>query len=313
MDEVTVPTGYTKAVAAPVAFYDEDGETVIGYTIDVTNTHVIPPKKTAYEYKTTTIINGKEVKPGQLLTYSIYYANTTGEEVDATITDDLPEYTTYVESDNNGSHSGGTVTWNVTVPNNAEVTVSVTVRVNADVSGEVLENKGVINQGEHGPTIETEPVRNPTPYKLVIAKDLKDFVDHQENLEEGAFNSATFVFEITGTYKDENGATQNYYNTIGMDFTKASDVHQEVTVEGIPSTIEGLKVKESYSGSYKPNNEEQTAVLQTSGDYKDKYLVEFENTKKDIKYKGGVVNNYDKDGYNGQSHKENDASGEVQG
>ena len=135
----------------------------------------------------------------------------------------------------------------------------------------------------------------------------------QENLEEGAFNSATFVFEITGTYKDENGATQNYYNTIGMDFTKASDVHQEVTVEGIPSTIEGLKVKESYSGSYKPNNEEQTAVLQTSGDYKDKYLVEFENTKKDIKYKGGVVNNYDKDGYNGQSHKENDASGEVQG
>ena len=71
-------------------------------------------------------------------------------------------------------------------------------------------------------------------------------------------------------------------------------MNQTAIVTGIPSTISGLTVTESYAGNYTADEATIEAKIQESGDYANLYLVEFNNTKKNHEYKGGVVNNYAK-------------------
>ena len=260
-----------------------------------------PHKDVFTEGKMDTSIDGKMVKPGQILTYQIKYTNTSKDKVaKIDITDKIPAHTKYVadtakskvdgKAGPDGTETGGTVTWTFTDDSETgfaqgtefEVTFNVEV---LDDSGALVKNTAQVQEGEN--TYDTNEVSNPTPFKLVIAKDLTDYVDN------GEFVQATFAFEITGTYVDENGATQNYKNTIGMDFKKASDVHQTAIVTGIPSTIkDDLTVKEIYAGNYTPGEDTVKAELQKSGEYENMYLVEFTNTKDNHEYKGGVVNNY---------------------
>ena len=278
--------GY-ETVVGDLTAEEVDGMTC--YTVDVVNTHVIPPEKDVFEEgKLNISINNQEVKPGQKITYGITYANTTGEKVTATITDKLPELTTFVEATDGGTNSDGTVTWTLEVENNEVKTVYVTVQVSNDVSGDILKNTAQVKEGEHDP-VDTNETENPTPYKLVISKDLKDYVNN------GEIVPAAFAFEITGKYTDKDGKSHDYRNTIGMEFTAESDAKQIVEVTGIPSTIEGLTVKEIYAGNYTPGgNDTVSATIKQDGEHKGKYYVEFTNTMKNHEYKGGLVNNYAK-------------------
>ncbi len=124
------------------------------------NTHV-PPTKKVFTGGTTTNIDGKAVKPGQELTYSITYKNTKGKEADATITDKLPKYTTFVSVDNDGKYENGIVKWTKKVADGDTWTVSFKVKVAGDVKGEVLRNKAKVNDGEND--YDTNEVTNPTP------------------------------------------------------------------------------------------------------------------------------------------------------
>lgn len=96
--------------------YDHDSE-----IIDHKNAHFIgvwvilpQPKKDVLDSEGNSI-DGNKVTAGQVLTYSVTYTNTTNTARDVTITDVIPEHTTYVDNsaDNGGVYDKATrtVTW----------------------------------------------------------------------------------------------------------------------------------------------------------------------------------------------------------
>ena len=119
------------------------------------------PKKEVFKGGTTTKIDGKVVQPEEELTYEITYKNTTGKDVNATITDKLPKHTKFVSAENGGTESGGTVTWNVAVPKGESKTVKFTVKVDKDVNGAPIDNVAKVNDGTN--EYKTNETHNPTP------------------------------------------------------------------------------------------------------------------------------------------------------
>ncbi len=119
------------------------------------------PKKEVFKGGTITNIDGKRVEPEQELTYAITYKNTTGEDVNATITDKIPAHTKFVSAENGGTESGGTVTWNVAVAKDKSVTVKFTVKVDKDVNGKPIDNVAKVNDGVN--EYKTNETHNPTP------------------------------------------------------------------------------------------------------------------------------------------------------
>ncbi|ERK60428.1 hypothetical protein HMPREF1983_00175, partial [Gemella bergeri ATCC 700627] len=94
-----------------------------------------PVKDVVNESGTT--INGKVVKPGETLTYTVEYKNTTDKDRDVTIKDKIPAYTTYVQNsaDNNGKFADGQVTWSKKVAKGDTWKVTFKVKVNDDANG----------------------------------------------------------------------------------------------------------------------------------------------------------------------------------
>lgn len=101
------------------------------------------PVKTVKDASNNSIDNTL-VSPGQLLTYTIEWANTeigpNGEPASAeiTITDTVPANTTYVPTENGATldEDNSKLTWKFTAEPNAHGTVSFTVKVNESISGE---------------------------------------------------------------------------------------------------------------------------------------------------------------------------------
>ena len=139
----------------------EEGKTA------VTNIHTSGPEKTAFaDPECKTWLNGKLVQPGQEITYRIRYKNKTGKMLDVTITDKIPEYTTYVEGSatNDGEFKDGTVTWTFKdVEPDDEITVLLTVKVDEDSFGVSVSNTATIREGDD--TVNTNEVVNGTPVK----------------------------------------------------------------------------------------------------------------------------------------------------
>ena len=81
---------------------------------------------------TTVSIDGQKVQVGSELLYTITYYNRNGAAVDATITDTIPEHTTYVDgsADKGGVFADGVLTWTAHVEMGESVTVSFRVTVN---------------------------------------------------------------------------------------------------------------------------------------------------------------------------------------
>ena len=130
------------------------------------------PKKEVFKYGTTTNIDGKQVQPGQKLTYQITYKNTTGEERDVTITDKLPAHTSFVSADNGGKFANGKITWTAKVADGDTFKVTFTVKVDKNVNGEILKNTAIVNDGVND--FNTNTVKNPTP-KVPKNPDTGDF------------------------------------------------------------------------------------------------------------------------------------------
>ncbi|SFE65029.1 Cna B-type domain-containing protein [Peptostreptococcus sp. D1] len=147
-------------------------------TNEVTNPTPTKPKKEVFEGNTSINIDGKAVKPGQELTYAITYKNTTGEDVEAIITDKLPAHTTFVSADNEGKEEGGVVTWKANVKDGKSITVKFTVKVDKDVNGEAIDNQAKVNDGKHD--YNTNQTHNPTttvPKKEVFEGDTSTNID----------------------------------------------------------------------------------------------------------------------------------------
>ena len=126
------------------------------------------PKKDVFKQgDTTTSIDGRSVKAGDILTYQITYTNTTGETRDVEITDEIPEYTEYVfhSATENGIYDGTkrTITWTKTLSNQETWTVQFDVKISGDINGQVVENTADVQDGLNQYTTNT--TRNPTPTK----------------------------------------------------------------------------------------------------------------------------------------------------
>ena len=95
-------------------------------------------------------IDGKPVPNGDTLIYAIRYKNTASEKVTVTITDTVPEHTTYVDgsADNGGVYNAGKLTWTLEVAPGAEVTVSFRVKVSASI-GTTVRNKAEVLEGKN--------------------------------------------------------------------------------------------------------------------------------------------------------------------
>ncbi|MGX7085954.1 GbpC/Spa domain-containing protein [Gemella bergeri] len=135
--------------------------------IDTNPTNNPTPKKPVKDVvnESGTTINGKAVKPGDILTYTVSYTNTTGEDRDVTIKDKIPEYTTYVENsaDNNGKYTNGEVVWTKRVAKGETWTVTFKVKVNEETYGKEIKNIARTSDGVLD--IDTNPTTNPVPPK----------------------------------------------------------------------------------------------------------------------------------------------------
>ena len=96
-------------------------------------------------------IDCKQVYEGDELVYTITYKNTARETATVTITDTVPQYTTYVDgsADNGGVYKEGVITWTKDVAANTAITVSFKVKVNANIGAKIISNEATIVEGEN--------------------------------------------------------------------------------------------------------------------------------------------------------------------
>ncbi len=111
-----------------IGAYEIVGATAIAFT-NTTNDIIV--KDVVNVSAPDISIDGEKVNVGDEITYVITYVNTTGKNVDATITDKLPEFTEFVSATDGGTNNGGNVIWNLDVQKDATKTVKVTVKVTA--------------------------------------------------------------------------------------------------------------------------------------------------------------------------------------
>lgn len=156
--------------------YDHNSE-----VIDHKNAHfigvwvVLPqPKKDVLDGQGNSI-DGNKVTAGQVLTYSVTYTNTTNTARDVTITDVIPEHTTYVDgsADNGGTYDPAThtLTWTQNVASGDTLTVTFQVKVNKGERDVTVVNTAHVSDGliDTDTNTTTNPVvpkprKSRTPY-----------------------------------------------------------------------------------------------------------------------------------------------------
>ena len=147
---------------------------------------------------TTVSMDGKDVKVGEQLTYTIDYVNVTGKNATVTITDKLPAGTTFVSASNGGKHENGTVTWTLAVDPWQTASVTVTVKVTA-VSAEA-NNQAVVVEGnnEHKTNVVTNEL-----YQIMDMMVEIQAVKTVKNIGSGNMGPEGFSFVLENTATGE--------------------------------------------------------------------------------------------------------------
>ena len=95
-------------------------------------------------------MDGRKVYEGDELLYKLRFTNASAVPAGITITDAIPQYTSYVEGSANGGaiYDNGVLTWNIeNIPAWATVTVSFKVTVNEDVGAVMIQNQATATDG----------------------------------------------------------------------------------------------------------------------------------------------------------------------
>ncbi len=160
----------------------------------------------------TISIDGKVVEKGDILLYTITYTNSDGFAADVTITDAIPELTSYVEgsADNGGVFNSGVLTWNLRLDAGETKTVSFQVKVTAS-TGTII-NQATAQEGEN--TIDTNQVTNYVKEDVVV-KDVFS-VDAPTVSIDGkkAEKGDVLIYTITYTNSDDFAADVTITDTI---------------------------------------------------------------------------------------------------
>ena len=173
-------------------------------TNETTNPTSTKPKKDVFDSQNDKIsIDGNEVKAGQELLYKITYKNTTGTKQTVTITDKIPEHTTFVSADNDGTENSGTIKWVKEVENGDSVTVSFKVKVNDNVNGQKILNKANVVDGNN--KFDTNETTNPTSTKP--KKDVFSPSDDKVSIDGNEVKAGQeLLYKVT--YKNTTGKDQ---------------------------------------------------------------------------------------------------------
>ena len=80
---------------------------------------------------------GKTVNCGDTVTYTFYIFNTTKQEKQVVIKDELSRFTTFVTATDGGNCTDNVISWDLKIPADTRIPVSYTVRIKDDVAANV--------------------------------------------------------------------------------------------------------------------------------------------------------------------------------
>ena len=182
---------YSTAISSEV-IKDEQSEYYGWKVFTVTNSHHENGKKEVtwgtYNYN----LDGYLASPGEILTYTISYANNTAEVADVTITDAIPDFTEYVadSASDEGVCENRVVTWSFKdVQPGTGGTVTFKVQIDPSKAGILIENDAKVFVGNT--KVDTNTVHTPVPKKEVKDQSGKN-ID-----KEGVHVGDTLTYEIS--------------------------------------------------------------------------------------------------------------------
>ena len=144
------------------------------HTIKVVYSKPEAPLKKVLD-KNEEFINGKSVKPGDVLTYEISYNNNLTQKTDITITDNVPEFTEFESATEGGKYDKGKVVWKITASPKSTGKVRMKVRVASLAKGKNISNYAL--EIIDGVNLMSNTVNNPVqedPVKKVTDKENRD-------------------------------------------------------------------------------------------------------------------------------------------
>jgi len=136
----------------------ENGQATIGdepVTVAFTNTFLYTATSLV---KSATPASGSAVTDGDTITYTLTYANAGNIAASVTVSDEIPDGTTYVDgSAGDGVLADGALTWTIEIPAAGSASVSFSVTVDAGLADPfTIRNVAVLHEGETDtPTNET--------------------------------------------------------------------------------------------------------------------------------------------------------------
>lgn len=163
-------------------------------------------------------INGKNVMPGDTLTYEISYKNPLEREALITITDSLPLHTEFESATENGKAEEGKVIWKITSSPKGEGKVLLKVKVKESAKGNILTNYALMNIADVN--LMSNKVDNPVqedPEKSILDNKGKDI--NNTILKRG--QEITYRITLKNIASTEKTATIKDKIPEGMDFVSA--------------------------------------------------------------------------------------------
>ncbi len=156
----------TKITVVNQAFGESDGNS---YETNIVRNPVdedILVKNVFADPALTTKIDGKKVEKGDILYYAITYTNADDLAGTVTITDTIPEHTTYVENsaDNGGVYTSGKLIWTLQLAAGESKTVSFQVEVNG--SNVTVVNQAHAEEGEN--KLDSNIIGNPAVEDTIV-------------------------------------------------------------------------------------------------------------------------------------------------
>ena len=179
------------------------------YTTNTVNNHTYkePVKKDVFNPDDLqTSVDGEKVYAGDTLLYTISYTNTSYNLVDLTVTDKIPENTTYVDgsADNGGVYSNGEIVWEIEdVQPWTTVTVAFMVTVDECEESVVIKNVADLSTDQNEYTTnevvnEVEVIEEENPDNPENPED--ENPDDQPSRDETTENSQNPQNPETGDY-----------------------------------------------------------------------------------------------------------------